>query len=197
MSKAQLFSKLKYRSRWRLTRKHVIRNGAQGKHIKAWAVGGVGAVGFRGQIDQTGVFDVIFYMLRASSAVDGIGIACFARSGLPVHQLGGQCSALGAINHDALRPQGTVVQALGVGVFQSLGNVAHQLQALVNRELRATVAQQVIEPLGLGVVVKHQRGPHFSLFVVVDFQDARVADALQDLKLTSRLANTGCAGFWA
>ena len=78
-----------------------------------------------------------------------------------------------------------------MGVFQGFCDVAHQLQALVNGELGATIAQQVVEPLGFGVVVKHQRRPHLGLFVIIDLEDAGVADAFQHFKLASCLTNSG------
>jgi hypothetical protein len=66
-------------------------------------------------------------------------------------------SRLQVMNQDALRPQRAVVQALGVGVLQRLGDVAHQLQALGDGEALAAVTQQVVQAHGLGVVIEDQR----------------------------------------
>ena len=68
-----------------------------------------------------------------------------------------QRTAADAVNEDALRPQGAVVQALRVGVLERLGDVAHELQALGDREILSVVAQQVIQAHGLGVVIEDQR----------------------------------------
>ena len=39
-------------------------------------------------------------------------------------------------------------------------------------------------------MVEHQRGTHFCFFVVVDLENAGVADAFQNFKLPSSLADT-------
>ena len=198
MSKAELLRKLKHGTRGWLARENVVRDGAQREHVQARAMGDVGACGLRGQVHQAEVFNVVFNVARAGGAVHGVGIVGLARSGLPVHQPGRQrASGICRVDHDALRPQRAVVKALGVSVFQRLGNVAHQLQSLGDRELCATITQQVIKALGLGVVIKHQRWAHFALFVIIDLEDAGVADALQHLKLAAGLANPGGTRFRA
>ena len=90
-----------------------------------------------------------------------------------------------------------MVQALGMGVLQRLGHVAHHLQALGDGQACAVVTQQVVEPLGLGVVVKDERRAQLGLLVVLDLQDAGVVDALQHFKLTSGLTRSGRANFRA
>ena len=104
-------------------------------------------------------------MLGAGRAVNGVrrrGLTDVARRGLPVHQPQVQRTAADAVNEDALRPQGAVVQALRVGVLQRLGDVAHELQARwVTERSLAVVAQQVIQRIGLGVVIEDQRRAEF------------------------------------
>lgn len=110
---------------------------AQGKDIQAGPLGGVGPCGFRGQIQQAQILDVVLNVLGPGRAVDGVGrtgAADVAGGGLPVHEPQLHGAAVQAMDRDALRPEGTVVQALGVGVLQGLCDVADHLQALRDRE---------------------------------------------------------------
>ena len=156
---------------------------------------GIGAGRLRSKVDHSQIFDVVLDVLGAGRAVHGVwrsgftdvaGVTC---GRLPVHQTQMQRTAADAMHEDALRPESTVVQALRVGVFQRLGDVAHQLQALRDRKVLAVVAQQVIESHGLGVVIEDQRRAEFGLLVVFDFQDARMVDAFEDFELPACLAN--------
>jgi hypothetical protein len=144
------------------------------------------------EVDHPRVFDVVLDVLGAGRVVDRVrrgGVTDVARCRLPVHQAQVQCTAANAMDEDALRPQRAVIQALGVGVLQRLRDVAHQLQALRDREVLAVVAQQVIQAYGLGVVIEDQGRAEFGLLVVLDLQDAGVVDAFEDLELAARLAN--------
>ena len=107
-----------------------------------------------------------------------------------------QRASVHAMHQDALRPQGAVVEPLGMRVLQRLGNVAHHLQALSNGERLAFFAQQVVQAHGLGVVVEDQRRAEFGFFQVVDAQDARVINAFEHFELATRLAQAGRAGLW-
>ena len=192
LADAQLLGQVQHRLGGRLAAEELVGDAAEREHIQARAVRGVGAGRLRREVDHPRVFDVVLDVLGAGRAVHGVwrcGVTDVARRGLPVHQAQVQRTAADAMDEDALRPQGAVVEALGVGVLQRLGDVAHQLQALRDREVLAVVAQQVIQAHGLGVVIEDQRRAELGLLVVLDLQDARVVDAFEDLELAARLAH--------
>ena len=192
LADAQLLGQVQHRLGGRLAAEELVGDAAQREHIEARAVRGVRAGRLRREVDHPRVFDVVLDVLGASRAVHRVrrcGVTDVARRGLPVHQAQVQRTAADAMDEDALRPQGAVVEALGVRVLQRLGDVAHQLQALRDREVFAAVAQQVIQAHGLGVVIEDQCRAELGLLVVLDLQDARMVDAFEDLELTARLAN--------
>ena len=135
---------------------------AEAKDIQAGAVLRFGLRGFRGKVHQAGVLDVLLDVHgatdRAARWIDGIGVLrAFARARLPVHDARSRRRARDILNQDALRAQGTVVQALLVGVFQRLGQVANDLKPLVDAEQLAHLAQQKVKPDRLGVVIEDER----------------------------------------
>ena len=132
---------------------------------------------------------------RAARRVDGVAaLRALARAGLPVHDARPRRGAGDVLHQDALRAQGPVVQLLLVGVLQGLGEVAHDLEALVDAEKLAHLAQKEVETDRLGVVVEDERWPEFGVLVVLDLDDAGVVNAFEDLKLALRLADQRLAG---
>ena len=189
---AQFFGQVQHRFGGRLAAEKLVGDAAERKDIQARTLRGVGAGRLRRQVDLPQVFDVVLDVLGAGGAVPGGRHPRFtdvARRGLPVHQPQAPRTAAAAIDEDALRPQGAVVQALRVGVLQRLGDVADPLQALRDRQVLALLPQQVIEAHGLRVVIEDQRRAEFGLLVVLDLEDARVVDAFENLELAAGLAN--------
>jgi hypothetical protein len=174
----------------------------EAEDVQAGAVLRLGLRGFRRQIDQAGVLDVLLDVHgaadRAARRIDGVAaLRALARARLPVHDARPWRCAGDILNQDALRAQGAVVEALLVGVLQGLGQVTDDLQALVYVEQLAHLAhfaQQEVEPDRLGVVIEDQRRAEFAVLVVLDLDDARVVDAFEDLELALRLADQRLAG---
>lgn len=110
---------------------------------------------------------------------------------MPVHQTQLHRAAVHAMDRDALRTESAVVQALGVGVLQSLCDVANHLQALGNRERLTPLPQQVVQPDSLGIVIKDQRRAKLGFLQVVDAQDAGVVYALEHLEFATCLTKPG------
>ncbi len=162
-------------------------------------MGGVGPGGFRRKVQQARVFNIVLNVAGPGGAVDGVGrrrTAHVARGCLPVHQTQLHCAGVSAVNKDALRPQGAVIQPLGMGVLQGLGNVSHQLEPLGDGERVALLAQQMVQPNRFGVVIEDQGRAEFGFFVVIDPQDAGMVDALQHFEFTARLAEPRRTGLW-
>jgi hypothetical protein len=100
--------------------------------VQAGAVLRLGLRGFRGQVDQAGVLDILLDVHgaahRAARRIDGVAVLrAFARARLPVHDARSRRGAGDVLNQYALRAQGAVVQALLVGVLEGLGQVTHDL----------------------------------------------------------------------
>ena len=159
-------------------------------------MGRVATGGFRGEVDQAGVFDVVLDVAGAGGVVQGVGGARVgaaggvARGGLPVRQPQRQRAALGTrhtVDEHALRPERAVDEALAVGVLQRLGEVAHELQPLRQRQARAVVAHQVVEPHRVRVVLEQQRRAEFGVLVVLGLEDAGMLDAFEHLEFPPRL----------
>ena len=188
LTDAQLFSQLQHRICRRLPAEDVVRDAAQREHIQAGTVGCVCPGCFGRQVHEAWRFHIVFNVARAGGAVNGVGrrrIAGVALRGLPVHQLQLRVAAVNALHQDALRAQGPVEHAVRVGVLQGLRHAAHHVQALGEGQPGALVAQQVVEPLGLGVVVEDQRCAQLGLLVLLDLQDAGVVNAFQHLEFTA------------
>ena len=173
---------------------------AQREDVHLRAMGGVGAGGLGGQVDQARVLDVGLHVQRAGGAVlggPGAGTVGVARGGLPVHQLHARGGGLDVAHQHALRPERAVEEAARVGVLEHLGNAAHQQQALAGVQALAVVTHQVVQAHGAGVEVEDQRRAELAVLVLAAAQDAAVVDALQHLELTLGPAHQVLACFGA
>ena len=206
LADAQLLVEREHGLGRRLAAEDEVGDAAEREHVQAGAVGRVAAGGFRGEVDQAGVFDVVLDVAGAGGVVQGVGGARVgaaggvARGGLPVRQPQRQRAALGAghtVDEHALRPERAVDEALAVGVLQRLGEVAHELQPLRQRQARAVVAHQVVEPHRVRVVLEQQRRAEFGVLVVLGLEDAGMLDAFEHLEFPPRLPSPRRAGLRA
>jgi hypothetical protein len=183
MAGPQAFGQLQAGGRRGLAGKQVVGDGAQREDVHVRAGGDVGPQGLRGQIDLAGLLDVVLDVPRAEGAQQGRPGGRLARGGLPVHHLQGRGGRLGSLDQDVLGGEGTMVEAPAMGVLEHLGQLAEHLQAQVDAEGRAPLAQEEVEPDGAGVELEDERGPKLRLLEVVDLDDAGVRDPFQDLEL--------------
>ena len=176
----------------RLAAENQIGEAPQRKYIEFGAMRRVGARRLRGKINQAGIVDAGFDMFGAGGAINRIGDAGVAGGRLPVQQLGLERAAF-LPHQDAPRPQGAMVEPLGMGVLESLGQVPHQLQTLVDVQRLATVANQVIEADRGQVMLEQERGTQLGILVVLAAQDTGVFDAFEHCELAPGLPDPGGA----
>jgi hypothetical protein len=83
-----------------------------------------------------------------------------------------------------------------MGILQRFGDLAHQVKTGSDTQRLSTVAQEPVEALGLGVVLKDQGRTALVLVQVEGFENTRMVDALQQPKLPlCRLASRTAAEF--
>src|SRR5437763_15406906 len=80
-----------------------------------------------------------------------------------------------------------------MGVFERLGKLPDDMQALIDVKIFALLAQQEVESNCLSIMIKYQGWAEFGLLVVTNFQDTGVINPLQDLKLSCCMPNEGLA----
>ena len=76
--------------------------------------------------------------------------------------------------------------ATSMGITNGVGDLTQQFQPVLRAEFVAASCKIVVEPDGFGVEVFEQQGwPEFVFFVILNGQNVRVIEGLDDLKLAS------------
>ena len=74
---------------------------------------------------------------------------------------------------------------LVVREFHDLGDLPHQVEALIHAEGVAPLSEEVIEPDRQGVVLEDEGGSQLVLGEAVDAEDTRVVECLEELKFAA------------
>ncbi len=150
--------------------------------VQVDAVGVAGREGLGRHVDRGGVFDELVEVLGAGDAPRR-GRGRLADAGLPVEDLHPGQLGVRVEDEEAPGRERAVEDPLPVGVPERLAHRPEDVEALVDREGVAPLAQVPVEaerPLGR---LEEEGRAEVGLDVLVDAEDARVVGRLQQLEL--------------
>ena len=177
------------------TRKDLIGDGSQRKHIQVLAGIGFGER-FGSHVGGGGVFHQPIDVRRGSDrSRDSRGGGALAITDLPVEQLDQRSIASKVGHEDALRAEATVNDLLLVGIANDFPDLTHQIKLHLNAQLVFLLGQVMIQPHADRIVLKQQCGTEFMFGEVVGPQDARMFQRFQNLELTQSGALDGGSVF--
>ena len=157
---------------------------AEREYVRHWIAPARIEDRFGREIDEAGFFRELAGVQRVGSRCrgTGAGTGCEDAARLPIEEPDLRVVGIRMNNEDAFRAEGAVNDPMAVGVADSIGDLAHEVEASCEGEGRAALAQVVIQANLVGFTTEQDCGTEVVLIEFAGAQDSGVFERFQNVE---------------